>query len=187
MDRNWDMDSKDFYCIILKSGMMIRCKSTNEFQQYEDDAIECFLWAKYAYTFNGPVNTTEWFHFYIVDRNGSNATYKRGYFEVVAFEQDSGCTNFFGRGVTIRDMRSEMSYHFVSKLWYSKFISDEIIPLLDRLNECNSSDEYQEILKKYSAVEHVQLLKEELRICQKERDEYKNQINEIKRIIVKEN
>lgn len=181
------MDPKNFYCVILKSGMLIKCKSISEFHQYRDDTIECFLCAKYAYTFSGTSNTTDWFHFHIIDRNGCSATYKRGHFEVVAFDQDSGCTNFFGRGVTIRDMRSDMSYHFVSRLWYNTFIPDEIIPLLDRLNECNSNDEYQEILKKYSAVDHIQLLKEELRICQQELDKYKRQIDEIKRIIVKEN
>ena len=176
--------SKDFYCIILKSGMMVRCKSVDDFQQYEDEIVECFLWAKYAYTFNGPVNTTEWFHFHIVDRHGNNTTYKSGRFEVVAFEKDSGCTNFFGRGVTIRDMISDAYYHFVSRLWYNKFIPDEIIPLLGKLNQCDSTDEFQDILKKYSAVEHFQLLKEELSMCKKERDKYKSQIDEIRRVIV---
>lgn len=166
--------------------MGLKCTTTDEFNRYESDTVECYLYAKYKRTFTGPSNTTDWFQFNFIDKDGVYTTFRIGHYAIVAVGDDHGYTNFFGRDITIRDTSTGRCFHFKSKKWWNVFIQDEIIPLLNELNKCKSDDELDKVLTRFSAVSHVQLLEEKLRICRLECEQYKEQLNKIKSIVTAE-
>lgn len=135
------MAENDFYAIVLKSGKFSKCKRLEEFKLIQENALECFLYARYDHTFKGPSNTTHWYQFFFVDREGNPTTYKIGNFEVSALGLDNGCTNFFGRDVTIHDCLMDKYYKYQSRCWYENFIHHEIKPLLERLNKCSNEED----------------------------------------------
>ena len=150
------MNKEDFYAIVFKSGQFEIRKNTDEFKLIPDQAIECFLFARYDNTFKGPSNTTNWFQFYFVDKSGNPTTYRVGDFEISYLGVDTGCTNFFGRRVTIHNIVSDNYYEFKSTCPYRRFIPDEIKPLLEKLNGCANEDEMAGILKSHVPYQDLQ-------------------------------
>lgn len=141
------MEKKDFYAAVLKSGQFCKCKTIEEFKWFPESTVECILLARYDHTFTGPSNITDWYQFHFVDREGNPTTYRVGGFEVFYLGRDDGCTNFFGRKVSIRDCSSDKFYKYTSRVWYDTFITDEIKPLLERLNRCSGEEEIVKELK----------------------------------------
>lgn len=137
---------QDFYAMVLKSGQFAKCTDVSEFELLPESAVECYLFAKYDRTFTGQTNVTDWFHFYFVDRSGSQTTYRIGHFEVSFMGVDDGCTNFFGRCITIRDCDTDKYYEYKSNVWYHRFIPEEIKPLLIRLNDAPDEEAIIEVL-----------------------------------------
>lgn len=179
--------NKDFYYIVFKDGTVNKCNSLSDFKQYPAHSVECYLYAQYAYTYTGPINVTDWFHFHFIDAEGEYVSYQRGNFAITAIGKDNGCTNFFGRQISIYDMNADKHYVFLSKSHHSVFVTKEIIPLLDKLNDCCSEDMIYDTLDKYSVVETYQFLKDKLIYYMEQCDNYQKIIADIKSILNEEN
>ena len=155
------MNEKDYYVIVFKSGQVQTRKNTDEFKLIPKQSVECFLFARYDHTFRGPSNTTDWFQFYFVDTEGNPATYTLGRFEVTYLGLDDGCTNFFGRAVTIHDTSSDKYYEYKSTC-RNCFIPEEIKPLLEKLNGCNDEEEIINTLGLHKPYQDLQYLYDSL-------------------------
>lgn len=162
-------------------------KNVDEFKLLPPHTIECFLYARYDNTFTGPSNITDWFQFYFVDKGGQPTTYRIGKYEVIYLGTDNGCTNFFGRDVTIRDCTTEKYYEYRSKCWYNCFIQDELKPLLEKLNRCQTEEEIIQCLKThipYNMLERKFLaLENACNSMKKESEVLKNKINTLTSVI----
>ena len=144
------MNDKDLYIAILKSGQVVKCKGVTELSAMADQMVECFLYARYDHTFNGPSNTTDWYQFSFIDRNGQPTAYKVGDFKIAYIGKDSGFTNFFGREVTVHNCRTDKYYKLTSKLmWYNDFIHNELKPLLEKLNLCVDDSQIQSLINSH--------------------------------------
>lgn len=140
------MDNKSFYAVVLKSGQFVTRKSLEELAHISSGLIECVLFARYDNTFHGPSNITDWYQFSFINDAGDPIPYRIGNFEIVYVDKDDGCTNFFGRRVSIHDVLRDKYYEYTSKVWYDRFVIEEIKPLLERLNKCEEN-EIPKILK----------------------------------------
>lgn len=171
------MEENDFYAIVLKSGQFSKCKRLEEFKLSPESLVECFLYARYDHTFHGPSNTTSWYQFFFVDREGNPTTYRIGNFEVSYLGLDNGYTNFFGRSITIHDCSTDKYYECQSNCWYYDFIHHEIKPLLERLNKCSDEDD---IVKELDTVLSYDALQDKVNSLQTSYDDLKEKYDLMK-------
>jgi hypothetical protein len=173
-------DSKDFLLIVLKSGQEHRLSDFNDVDYYPQSVVECILLAEYSHTYKGPVNVTDWYKYRIVNRDLTCATYKIDNFEIILFDTDNGCTNFFGRQVTIHDCRNSNYYSYKS-LCESNFITDELKPLLLELNDLSTDEAIRGRLS--SNLTPFQSLQKENEDLRSNIDKYKALLENIKNLI----
>ena len=156
---------------ILKSGTAVKKNKLADIINIP--SLEYILEAKYRYTFKGPSNTTHWFQYTIINKEGNPIPLKVGDFEIIYIDEDSGCTNFFGRDVQVHDIKRDTYYTYKSMCWAPRFIKEELIPLLQNLNEYGSWEEYHLANKKistYGGSEAFNLYQEIITMRKKEED-----------------
>lgn len=136
-----ESSEKDLYYGILINGEAVKRSSISELQSIPH--IEYYVFAKYENTYKGPTNTTKWYHYIPIDRHGNPMTIRIGDFEVSIIDKDNGFTNFFGRKVQIYDIRKCKLYPYLSMHYGVTFISKELTPLLNKLNELGSWEAYE--------------------------------------------
>lgn len=134
-------NNKDFYVAVLKSGQHTRYGTFDLLGRVPKALVECYLKAEYRSTYKGPVNITDWYQYFFIDAENNVIPYRIGEWEVSYIGPDNGCTNFFGRDMTLHNRKNDRYYPYKSKVDYVNFVMDEINPLLNKLNGCNSEDE----------------------------------------------
>lgn len=140
-------NNKDFYIAVLKSGQIRRYRSMELLKSEPQESIECFLKAEYRYTYTGPVNITDWHQYSFINAEGDLKPYAIGNWEVSNIGIDNGCTNFFGREITLHNKLTDKYYPYKSMIDYEGFVMMEIKPLLEKLNRMESeSDIINEIM-----------------------------------------
>jgi len=150
---------KDWFYGILINGEMIKRSAISELQNIPH--IVYYVLAKYNYTYRGPSNTTRWYHYIPIDKNGNPLTIRIGNFEVAIIDKDDGKTNFFGRKVQIYDIRKDKLYPYLSMHYGVTFISQELVPLLNKLNELGSWEAYELSLEVERLRAEIRQLKEQ--------------------------
>lgn len=153
------MDFSDFYACVLESGQFIRCNDVETFKRIPRQSVTCFLHARYDhYCETGAHYKTPYYQFTFVDENGSPILFRIGDFEIIYIDTDWGFSRNFNvkRDLTIRDCRSGKHYEYRSTEIYTKFIPDELIPLLRKLNQCDGEDEIRTVLKSHLTYQDLQ-------------------------------
>lgn len=158
---------------ILKSGMYVKKRYLSEIVNIP--SLEYILKAEWRHRFIGPRNITDWFQYTIINKEGNPMPLKVGNFEVIYIDEDNGCTNFFGRKVQIHDIKRDTYYTYNSMKYWYEFIKEELIPLLEKLNEYGSWEEYHlakdDRISSFGTTEAYNLYQEVIQL-RKEQDSY---------------
>lgn len=157
-----EITEKDYVIGILKGGRIIKKRTLQELITIPH--IEHFVIQKYAYTFKGPVNITDWYQYFFVDIHGNPTILKNHNFEVIYIDKDQGCTNFSGRNIHIYDSLKDTTYIYYSRKSSESFLTEELIPLLNKLHYWGSweayelSVEYEKLQNQYAQLKENQQL-----------------------------
>ena len=146
---------KNHYVVVLKSATTSKYKSLEEIQRIDKKVIECVFYAIFDNTFKGTSNITDWYRYELIDSDGAPSSYKVGNFEIKHIDTDSGCTNFFGRRLSIFNHKNQQYYSYISETFLlCLFMYEEIIPLFNKLNEnSENADDILKHFKSYSKLE----------------------------------
>lgn len=146
---------------LLKSGNVVRKNKLSDIINIP--SLEYILKADFHHRYIGITRATDWYHYTLIDRYGKPISLKIGNFEVIYINNDIGCTNFFGREIEIHDITND-TYHTYKAMYCSpNFIKIELIPLLEKLNEYGSWEEYRlskDTIREFSSIEVYNLYKE---------------------------
>lgn len=134
-------NNKDFYIAVIKSGQILRYSSVELLDTEPKETVECYLKAEYRYTYEGPVNITDWYQYSFINVNGDSTPYTIGNWEISNIGVDNGCTNFFGRDITLHNKLTDKYYKYKSKISYANFVMEEIKPLMEKLNRMDSESD----------------------------------------------
>lgn len=146
---------------LLKSGNVVRKDKLSDIINIP--SLEYILKADFHHRYIGITRATDWYHYTLIDKYGKPISLKIGNFEVIYINNDMGCTNFFGREIEIHDITND-TYHTYKAMYCSpNFIKIELIPLLEKLNEYGSWEEYRlskDTIREFSSIEVYDLYKE---------------------------
>ena len=175
-------ENKDFYITVLKSGQILRYGSLELLKTEPQDSVECYLKAEYQYTYNGPVNITDWHRYSFINVDGDFVPYTVGDWEILYIGVDNGCTNFFGRDITLHNKLTDKYYKYRSKINYANFVMEEIKPLMEKLNRMDSESD---VISEIKCHMDYASLEAKYKTVLTQIDKYKEQLSEIKKIIEK--
>ena len=176
-------NNKDFYIAVLKSGQIRRYGSIELLKSEPQESIECYLKAEYRYTYKGPVNITDWYQYSFISANGDVKPYVIGNWEVSNIGVDNGCTNFFGREITLHNKLTDKYYPYKSTVDYAYFVMTEIKPLLEKLNRLDSE---HDIINEIKCHMDYFTLEAKYKDAQCQIHKYKEQMTAIMGILEKE-
>ena len=184
------MDFIDFYACVLKSGQFIRRDKIDAFNRIAGQDVICFLQARYDHTHETDAGyKTPYYQFTIIDQNGRPTRFGDSAFEIVFIDTDWGFSRNYDvrRNITIRDRRSDQYYEYCSREVYDKFIPDELIPLFQKLNQCESDEEIRAVLQShrpYSVLQQsVDSLTKKAKTLQENLEVLSSTIEDIKTLI----
>lgn len=95
---------------------------------------------------------------------------------------DNGCTNFFGREITLHNKLTDKYYPYKSMIDYEGFVMMEIKPLLEKLNRMESESD---IINEIKCHMDYATLEAKYKTVLTQIDKYKEQLSEIKKLIEK--
>lgn len=135
----------DHFLGLLRSGEFIKRDELSEILSIiEDDRklIKYILKAEYRYTYRDSFeNETHWFQYSCYTLILSSALCLNN-FKVCYIDEDKGTDIFISRNVQIQDIARKRYYTYKSVIPAPYFIEQELLPLLEKLNQYGSWEDF---------------------------------------------
>lgn len=162
----------DHFWGIFRGGVPVRKQELSDIAMIP--SLDYILKAEYRYTYEGPINSTRWYQYTFIDKQGNPKPLEIGNFRVLYIDEDRGCTNFFGRNIYILDISKDRKYTYKSEKWAPEFVNEELVPFLEKLNEYGGWEEFYDSKDEISefATKEVHDLYKEVVQLRKERDRF---------------